>query len=550
MKYIYLLTALLFLFSCTEPKENTFLVKADKLKELYPDSALHILKDSLQEKKLNDKSITKYCILKGELQDKLIQKIEIDTTLLKRSIMYCKKKKRTVDEAKSLFYLGRIYAENCNYKFAISSYLSALKKASDLKEYNLSGYISSYTADLYTAQYETNKSYVYYVKAKTFFLMAGNIRSWGIALRDIGQTYFLNEKPQKALSFYFQADSVARSLNDTLFMCSMANYIGNARTELKQYELAEPYYLRYISLIPKDIVPNYTALVNLYTYQKKYDKARFYLNILATYAKDLESKVSLNYQQYQLAKRTNKTALALHYLEQQGLYLDSLNEQNETSKLYEIEKKYEKEQIINENQRLKIKSQKTTITVLILIAILIGVVYIYQLNVNRKKKRELNLILELQDQQIKLRRKEGELITMNKRMDEVKELLLTRSLTFQKIKLLSNFKIRNNQKEYAKAVKGIFGEPSLTDEDWNILKQAIDETFPSFTKKLQNEVPNLSEDEIKFCCLLRFNLSPEELLVLLNINPGSLRTKRYRINQKIGLTKTNKTLEEYFYSLK
>ena len=185
-----------------------------------------------------------------------------------------------------------------------------------------------------------------------------------------------------------------------------------------------------------------------------------------------------------------------------------------------------------------------------MIAILIGVVYIYQLNVNRKKKRELNLILELQDQQIKLRRKEGELITMNKRMDEVKELLLTRSLTFQKIKLLSNLKIRNNQKEYAKAVKGIFGEPSLTDEDWNILKQAIDGTFPSFTKKLQNEVPNLSEDEIKFCCLLRFNLSPEELLVLLNINPGSLRTKRYRINQKIGLTKTNKTLEEYFYSLK
>lgn len=58
-----------------------------------------------------------------------------------------------------------------------------------------------------------------------------------------------------------------------------------------------------------------------------------------------------------------------------------------------------------------------------------------------------------------------------------------------------------------------------------------------FMQKLQNGYPSLSPSELKFCCLLRANLSTKEIAQILGISSRSVDLKKYRLKTHMGLDK-------------
>lgn len=63
----------------------------------------------------------------------------------------------------------------------------------------------------------------------------------------------------------------------------------------------------------------------------------------------------------------------------------------------------------------------------------------------------------------------------------------------------------------------------------------FEKIYPNFSQSLKKENPNISENELKLCALIRLNLSSKEIGQLLNITQDSVNKARYRLRKKLGL---------------
>lgn len=60
---------------------------------------------------------------------------------------------------------------------------------------------------------------------------------------------------------------------------------------------------------------------------------------------------------------------------------------------------------------------------------------------------------------------------------------------------------------------------------------------PLFAQALMRQFPKLSQADLQYCSLVRMNLTTKEIASLLNIEPRSIYVKKYRIMEKMGLSK-------------
>lgn len=56
-----------------------------------------------------------------------------------------------------------------------------------------------------------------------------------------------------------------------------------------------------------------------------------------------------------------------------------------------------------------------------------------------------------------------------------------------------------------------------------------------FMEHMQQSHPELTPGELRFCCLLKANLSTKEIANMLNITPRSVDLKKYRLKKKLCL---------------
>lgn len=74
------------------------------------------------------------------------------------------------------------------------------------------------------------------------------------------------------------------------------------------------------------------------------------------------------------------------------------------------------------------------------------------------------------------------------------------------------------------------------------------EVHYEFMLRMQKAYPDLSPSELKFCCLIRANLSTKELSVIMGIALRSVELKKYRLKQKLNLD-ANSSLTSYILSI-
>ena len=60
---------------------------------------------------------------------------------------------------------------------------------------------------------------------------------------------------------------------------------------------------------------------------------------------------------------------------------------------------------------------------------------------------------------------------------------------------------------------------------------------PLFAQSLIKQFSKLSQADLQYCSLVRMNLTTKEIASLLNIEPRSIYVKKYRIMEKMGLSK-------------
>ncbi len=73
------------------------------------------------------------------------------------------------------------------------------------------------------------------------------------------------------------------------------------------------------------------------------------------------------------------------------------------------------------------------------------------------------------------------------------------------------------------------------DEDWEHFAIHFDSVHGDFLKRLREQYPQTSPNDLRLCAYLRMNLSTKEIANLLNISVRGVEGSRYRLRKKLGL---------------
>ena len=552
-----IITSILVLSGCNKQQSvsDRLLNEVEKAIAINPDSASNLLKSISSPEKLDDKAFARWCMLSGKITDEIFNSI-LPTYQLERAYDWYSSHGSPDEQVQILIYLGRSYFADGDYDKAMSIYTNALDIAGKNKLNNLIGYTYDYIGDLYREKFMFTEAIKKYETAAECFKKENNTDSYACALKNIGREYACIDSLSCVIEILTIADSVAANTKDIEVTASINNALGNIYVMREEYDKAEKYFLKALST-GKEKMPDYVALIDLYTTTDSIDKAKELLSKIPQ--DDPQYTCSINYLYYQIhnAERDYKEALA--YLEEYVDMVDSIVYADSQSKILNIESKYNHLKISQEVDRLKIKQQSYIIFSVICISCLLLIMIVYLLY--RKQAKE-----KIHRQQDELNRIKTDLTYVSLELEEKKKLLDTfkeKDDNYNKIEkeialLTSNYKELQHKSlensptfkelvRLAKQNKPRNDKPLITDKQWELIADEITYIYPNLSKYLYSLCPNLPEQDFLYCCLCMCGFDTNTEAKLLNIASDSVRKKRFRLREKlnIALLNDNTTLYEY-----
>jgi tetratricopeptide (TPR) repeat protein/DNA-binding CsgD family transcriptional regulator len=596
IRYIFFCLALILWVACGSDKGiKEILSEADSLVQSNPDSAFTLLESVEELDVLSDDVFAEWCLSNANVRD-LLRKDPLSINYMSRAFNYFKESGKINEQARMGMFLGHAYTAAQERDKAMNIYLTSLDLADRSQDYNLAGYINTYLADLYKSGEKFIQAKEKYKEATIYFEKAKNLRSRIIAMTNVGlMSFLLNEPSEQVLQYYSLSDTLALELKDSLVLSMVNNRIGLCYRGLNKLELAEKYLLKSIDYAKNGNAPNYFALSDLYVLLGDVEKSRNLLKEISSSENNPNAKAGFIYQQYLLEKGEHNWQKALEYYEESLAYVDSLRSVQSQTNLLEVEKKYTTEKIKNENNLLRLRSQRYFMSLVLIVAVCLLLIVVFQLIMRRKDKKirlqdqvlhqkDMFLVkqqLELRQMETELSKKEYELLNRRKQMQEHSTILekqnsalelreheiekqeeelrmqekevdsLKNDVNLLKLKVLQNSAISKKIVKCAQKVRvgADDGASILTEADWSSLLNEVNAVYKSFTDNLLQAVPELTLEDIRFCCLLLTGLETKELSVVLSINPSSIRQRKMRIRAKAGLTNAQTTLEDYLCNL-
>jgi hypothetical protein len=175
-----------------------------------------------------------------------------------------------------------------------------------------------------------------------------------------------------------------------------------------------------------------------------------------------------------------------------------------------------------EIDELKINRQQDAILILSLIIVLLTLIATGIIHMQHKKRKETEILQKQTEQENLLLRQAEELSTLRERATALREELIRRMEVFQKLPSLNN-----KQENTDQAIR-------ISDNEWIEIRNMLDAEYDSFTTRLRKKIPTLNIADLNFCCLLKINVSMQDLANIYCINKQSVSRRKQRIKEKIG----------------
>ena len=552
-----IITSILVLSGCNKQQSvsDRLLNEVEKAIAINPDSASNLLNSISSPEKLDDKTFARWCMLSGKITDEIFNSI-LPTYQLERAYDWYSSHGSPNEQVQILIYLGRSYFADGDYDKAMSIYTNALDIAEKNKFNNLIGYIYDYIGDLYREKFMRTEAIKRYGAADECFKKENNTDSYACALRDVGREYAEMDSLSHALHILIVADSVANKTKNIEVTASINNALGNIYAMQNKYDKAEKYLLKAL-LTGREKMPDYVALIDLYTTSGSINKAK---ELLSKIPQDNpQYTCSIKYLYYQIYNAEENYKEALVNLEEYVNMVDSIVYADSQSKILDIESKYNHLKISKEVDRLKIKQQSyiiiSIICIITLLLITIGYL-LYRKKAKEKIQRQrdelyliktnlLNVSLELEKKKRLLDTFKEKNEYYNKMQEEI--ILLTANYKELQNKSLENSPLFKELTHLTTQNKPRNNRSLITDEQWKLITDEITHIYPNLHRYIYSLCPDLQIQDFMYCCLYMYGFDTNAEAQLINITVDSVRKKRLRLRQKLGITlpNNNTTLREY-----
>ena len=100
-----------------------------------------------------------------------------------------------------------------------------------------------------------------------------------------------------------------------------------------------------------------------------------------------------------------------------------------------------------------------------------------------------------------------------------------------------------NTKEAERVLHAISGDERDDTMFWDTFEKNFDLIHENFFRNLRREFPSLTPSDLKFCALLRMNMSTKEISRFTNLTVRGVETARYRIRKKFNLDSQKSIVE-------
>jgi len=385
------------------------------------------------------------------------------------------------------------------------------------------------------------------------------------ALTSLAGAYKAKDSLDSALIYYRQSLKIRTVLKMDRHIASSEMSIGEILIQMGRYAEAEQSLKHAFELFKKlgektGIVETNMAWAKAMIKQGKPEGIELAEQTLEM-AKDIDSPNLLCYAYGELSDiyaSGNDYQKAYQYQKIHEVLKDSLFTSGKERMLAEVEAKFQSEKkdrdiaLLKEREKVE---QNRNIMLIILLAILLIVIFLLvvmfrykSIAFNRQQQLlEQEKIIHAQENEIN--EKENQLLqeqleSKNREMaSKVLEMMRMNETISEIIEKLEEF--NNSSGTNPKMIKSIEEiihdlETHTKQNIWNEFDKIFKNIHSDFYNKLLKMCPDLSATEIKTAALLKLNLTTKEIAAITFKSEGGIKTTRYRLRKKLGLTNDDK----------
>ena len=541
MRYKHIISVVLwsmFLVACGPDRRVALAEKLMAEKET--DSAIAVMQEIKEpQNNLTDRDYALYALLLSEAMHRKQQLNAETDTLLLPAIKYFSESGDSLYAERALYCKAHLDRRLYRMKDAMQSFLKALLflqgSGNDEQLYRVNTWLG--VVCLNQEEYEGKMRYS--KEALKAALRMDNLFYKNLALCDIATGYYFLNRLDSAL-YYAQAAydaAIADSLPSQL--PHVYTDLGSIYAKMGENGKALEYIDKAIGLRSRKdtlaILGLYADKVDLFGKLGQYDSAYHYFRKavaspnLATQA-DAYNHMSGAY--YKMGRCNEAYSLLLRFTE----LADSVRKQRHTAEVIALQELYKHEQLSVENlywrtQAAERQSNVYLMATLSLLSLWIArTIYFFYW---RNRRRLVEQQHQLASQQEELHHQRQVTTENLQRMAEMEQ---------KEARLKETFFRRLNQRIVQEIEKG--SNILLSDDDWEDIVQNADIIFDNFTRRLQQHYPALNKEDLRYCCMVKMQLSQLEMSQIMHLEKDSVKKRLKRIRMEKMKADSGVTLEE------
>lgn len=544
---------------------NASLLQIEQLMYERPDSAWKILQHMPSISQLRKEEQALHALLFTQAQYKNYIPVKSDS-LLQIAEAYYRTSSDSLHKAWTLFYLAQYYRDSDEKEKVLSYFQQANIASRNIENNQFKFLLNLHWANLLSDEDAENKGIEKYQTANKYAILLKDTLKQIDLFERWGWCYLLNGKYNQADSLFKEAMSLSMKTEIKFLEKNLLAQLATTAYLKKEYFLALNLINRSISL-EKDsteLYPLWANKANIFLSMNQYDSVRTYLQ------KDIRN--STLYQKagkqkiwYQYEEKMNNLPKALEYSKRYAELLDTIYQKELSSKIIELQHKYDYSLIQSENKLLKIKRQRLyiSLTAICMAVLTVAVIFFYK---RREEKRKLaeqmrskddlmkEMRLQLQEKTIDLHAAQEKIIEKETALDKelsqrekmrseysskeaaMRKEILRHSEIIRKMEQLN--KMSQQDKIQSRSVV-------LSDEEQDNLAEIVNICYNNFTDRLWKKFPTLTKADISLCCLIKIGISNSNMLYLLDTSKVALKKRKNRLkHDKMGMDE-NDSLDEF-----
>lgn len=486
-------------FSCR--RQTPALVSATQLVDSIPDSALIVLSQIKNpEISLSKSEYALYSVLKNQALLKCDSNLA-SAPSLSDAILYYTSKKDSLHAAEACFYAGRVAQESGDLKTAIDYYFQSKDLLANSKNYKLQFLVRNYLGKVYSAQWLFAEQKEVYREALQYSNLLNDASYIVASLMGIGYAY--SGLGQEDSALYYQTYALNIAKKSVKYAIPNIQYqIALIYQQMGKPERSLHYVDSVLQIYPKD-AGSLAVKGSFYIDLHQYDSALFYLKCAANISTDLYVQARTAYKTAEMFNTLNKNDSAYIYMINYINLRDSIEKNVHSAEVLKLTQVYNRNKwqetsfLLRQETAEKRQWLYVSSSLIIALLLLSGFIILWYKNA--------------------LQRKNMQIFQQEKDTAELR----------------TGFYKQLNQAFILQGQNRI----QVSEEAWKAIAQNTDTIYNNFTKRLQENYPKLNEGDIRYCYLLKMQLTRAEMAEIMCVTESAvkqriIRIKRDKMNMK------------------